>query len=37
MFQRILAPVDGSDTSSLALQVAVKLAKEQQGNCSSRT
>lgn len=28
MFQRILVPVDGSSTSQLALQAAVKLAKE---------
>ena len=30
MFKRILVPVDGSNTSNLALQWAVKLAKEQQ-------
>lgn len=29
MFQRILVPVDGSNTSKLALQAAIKLAKEQ--------
>ncbi len=29
MFQRILVPVDGSNTSNLALQEAIKLAKEQ--------
>lgn len=30
MFQRILVPVDGSSTSDLALQEALKLAKEQE-------
>ena len=30
MYKHILVPVDGSDTSNLALQEAMKLAKEQQ-------
>ena len=30
MYKHILAAVDGSDTSNLALQEAMKLAKEQQ-------
>ena len=30
MYKHILVPVDGSDTSNLALQEAIKLAKEQQ-------
>lgn len=30
MYKQILVPVDGSDTSNLALKEAIKLAKEQQ-------
>ena len=30
MYKKILVPVDGSDTSNLALKEAIKLAKEQQ-------
>ena len=29
MYQRILVPVDGSDTSNLALQQAIRFAKDQ--------
>jgi nucleotide-binding universal stress UspA family protein len=30
MYKQILVPVDGSDTSNLALEEAIKLAKDQQ-------
>ena len=32
MYKHILVAVDGSDTSNLALQEAIKLAKEQQAS-----
>ena len=36
MYQRILVPVDGSDTSRQALAAALQLARERRGDLAAR-